>query len=720
MTEGLWERMGRTTRAAPWVGAGIGLLTLAGLVLLLANRSLIYGNDVFLWGLFTAASISYIVAGLAIVRRSTSPIIGWLCLLIALALELGLTLSHYAIYAIGVHPGSLPAPGLMLAIARTTPFLSITGIVLILHLFPTGEPASRRWRWLVIATLCAQTGVMLISLFGPGRITDVWSDELSHAGVSAANPLGIEAVHPIARIASPVLGFIYVVGAAGAVASLFARRKTATPEQRQQVRWIATLAALAAIWITVLLPIMVLTDPLGPAGALFWLVITPLVALGPPAAIGIAILKYRLYDIDVVIRKTLVFGLLAGSITVVYVAIVVGLGSLLANTLALRLVATAVVAIAFQPARQRADRLANRLVYGKRATPYEVLARFAERMGDTYASEDVVVRIARVIAEGAAASKVDVWLRLGSEFHQAGSWPSDGSAEPVPAPEDGLPEIRADRVVPVRHRGEVLGVVSVSKPPGEPLKANEAELLERLADQSGLVLANVRLTADLEARLDQISRQAAELRASRQRIVAAQDEERRRLERNIHDGAQQHLVALAVRLKLARSLLGTDRERGRKMLSEVRGQLDAALDTLRALSLGIYPPLLEEQGIAAALAAQYLSSGLPVTMRTESLDRHPVEIEAAVYFCVLEALQNAAKHARASRIEVALGERDGSIRFEVRDDGVGFEGDSGKGTGLAGINDRLAVFGGSAQIRSEPGKGTVVHGRIPLSLAVSA
>src|SRR5205085_9614255 len=138
---------------------------------------------------------------------------------------------------------------------------------LILHLFPTGKPAGRRWRWFVIATLCAQTGVMLISLFDPGQITDVWSDELSHAGVSATNPLGIAAVHQIAQMASPVLGVIYVLGAIGAVASLFARRKTATPEQRQQIRWIATLAAFAAIWIAVLLPIMVLTDPLGPAGA---------------------------------------------------------------------------------------------------------------------------------------------------------------------------------------------------------------------------------------------------------------------------------------------------------------------------------------------------------------------------------------------------------------------------------------------------------------------
>src|SRR4029079_4680390 len=254
------------------------------------------------------------------------------------------------------------------------------------------------------------------------------------------------------------------------------------------------------------------------------------------------------------------------------------------------------------------------------------------------------------------------------ELHLAASWPLDAEGTTVwPIDGETVPAIAGDHVAAVRHRGELLGEIAVTKPAAEPLTTGEAELVDRLADQAGLVLANARLTADLEARLDQIAVQASELRASRQRIVTAQDEERRRLERNIHDGAQQHLVALAVKLRLAKTAVAADPARGRAMLEEIGGEIDAALDTLRALSLGIYPPLLEEQGIAPALAAQYVRSGLPVRMDADAAGRYPIEIEAAVYFAALEALQNAAKYAEAGEIAIAIEPTDGELRFSVRD-----------------------------------------------------
>jgi len=291
----------------------------------------------------------------------------------------------------------------------------------------------------------------------------------------------------------------------------------------------------------------------------------------------------------------------------------------------------------------------------------------------------------------------------------------DDASPPLAVLDAEVPTLDADRTVPVRRHGELLGAIAVTKPRNEPLTPQEANLIDRLSEQSALVLANVRLTADLEVRLATIRRQAALLQASRQRIVAAQDEERRRLERNIHDGAQQHLVALAVKLRLARATLAKDPAKSREMLNELRTQVDDALDTLHALALGVYPPLLEEQGIAAALAAQYTRSALPVHLETSSLPRYPLEIEAAVYFCVLEALQNAAKYADAGRIDVALSERDGAITFEVRDDGHGFDTSArGPGTGLHGMQDRLAVFGGDATIGSEIGRGTTVRGRVPV------
>jgi signal transduction histidine kinase len=242
----------------------------------------------------------------------------------------------------------------------------------------------------------------------------------------------------------------------------------------------------------------------------------------------------------------------------------------------------------------------------------------------------------------------------------------------------------------------------------------EASLLDDLAGQAGLVLANVRLTAELQTRLDEIARRSQELRASRQRIVTTQDAERRRLERNIHDGAQQHLVALAVKLRLVRGILAKDPARAATMLGELRAEVDEAIETLSSLALGIYPPVLEERGIAAALESQVRVGSIPVVVDADGVDRQPIETEAAVYFCCLEAIQNAAKYAQAARIDVRLGHVGANLTFEVRDDGVGFDtAASRSGSGLQGMADRLAALGGSVDIASTPGSGTVITGHVP-------
>jgi signal transduction histidine kinase len=356
-------------------------------------------------------------------------------------------------------------------------------------------------------------------------------------------------------------------------------------------------------------------------------------------------------------------------------------------------------------------------VYGRRATPYEVLARLSERAAGTFATEDVLPRTARIIAEGMGAATVVVWLRVERELRPGASWPDTANPREAVAWSTGdLPALEADRAVPVRLGNELLGAITVDKPASEPFTPAEEKLLDDLASQAGLVISNVRLTAELEANIERVESQAEELRASRQRIVAAQDEERRRLERNIHDGAQQHLVALAVKLRLARQTIARDAVKGREMLVAIQDEIGSGLDTLSSLALGIYPPLLEEQGLAPALAAQYTRSGLPVHLSTDVPHRHPIEVEAAVYFCVLEALQNAAKYAGASRIDVRLEEDAGELRFEVRDDGVGFRlSANGAGTGLAGIRDRVAVFGGHAEVESAPGRGTTIRGVVPVA-----
>jgi signal transduction histidine kinase len=378
--------------------------------------------------------------------------------------------------------------------------------------------------------------------------------------------------------------------------------------------------------------------------------------------------------------------------------------------------AAAIVALAFLPVRRRAQRLADRLVYGERATPYEVLSAFSERLGNTYASDELLPRIARMLADGTSASRVDVWLRFGDELRSASTWPDD--AQPVPAipifegSEDTVTPSRL--FVPVRYQDEVLGAVSISKRAGDPVTPIEERLVHDLAAQAGLVMRNAALTERLMENLE-------ELRASRQRLVTAQDEERRKLERNLHDGAQQQIVALAIKLRLLEQLVERDPDKARSTAAQLQADTQAALDELRDLARGIYPPVLADRGLVAALQAQAGRSAVSVTVEADGVGRYPREIEAAVYFSCLEALQNVAKYAEATRATVRLSDGEGGLRFEVTDDGRGFDASQrSHGTGLQGIADRLAALGGELTIRSAPGQGTTVIGDLQVSGAVES
>jgi signal transduction histidine kinase len=247
----------------------------------------------------------------------------------------------------------------------------------------------------------------------------------------------------------------------------------------------------------------------------------------------------------------------------------------------------------------------------------------------------------------------------------------------------------------------------VEKSAGDPITPADDKLLADVAGQAGLVLRNVGLVE--------------ELRASRQRIVAAQDQERRKLERDIHDGAQQQLVALAVKANLARSLVGRDERKEGELLDQLTSEAQDAMENLRDLARGIYPPLLADQGLVAALISQARKSAVPVTVQADGVGRFSQDVEAAVYFCTLEALQNIAKHARASGVTVHLSRTDGHLDFEVTDDGVGFDPTArGYGTGTQGMADRLAALGGELTVTSSPGSGTKVTGRVPAAALESS
>jgi signal transduction histidine kinase len=529
-------------------------------------------------------------------------------------------------------------------------------------------------------------------------------------------------------VAGPIGHIFYFLGGAGAalifatglaaIVSLVFRYRRAGSVEREQLKWLVYAGGLIVAAVLAEIPVDKILGPGAAATNLQNATSSGAVAL-VPIAIGIAVFRYRLYDIDVVINKTLVYGSLAVFITTVYVAIVVGIGSLAERgarpSLGLSIVATAVVAVAFQPVREWVQRLANRLVYGQRAPPYEILADFAGRMAGAYAVEDLLPRMARILAEGTGAARADVWLRSGDTFHDGAVWPPGAPVHPpARATQADAPAYPADRILPVRHQGEVLGALSVSKRPGEPLTPTEGRLLADLASQVGLVLKNAGLREQLLARLE-------EIRASRQRLVAAQDAERRRIERNIHDGAQQQLVALAIKLSITESMIGTDTDGERELLAELCQDAAGAVEDLRDLARGIYPPLLAGEGLVAALEAQARKAPVPTLVTADGVGRYPQEVEAAVYFCVLEALQNVAKYAAATRAEVRLAASGHDLKFEVTDDGAGFDPDSkAYGTGLQGMADRLHAHGGSLTVRSSPGAGTTISGRLPCRVLEAA
>ena len=577
---------------------------------------------------------------------------------------------------------------------------------LTLLLFPTGSLPSRRWRW--VAWLIG-AGWLLFTIgqtLGPARLPDLPAANPAAVGGSLGRVLGDLQTGQLLAIAGGVLACI----------SLIVRFRRSQSVVRKQIEWLAYAAGVVAagIVLSALLQLRPPTETLNN----YTNGIVSLALASIPVAMGIAILTRRLYDIDVIVSKTVVYLSLAAFITAVYIALVVGIGQAVDQQgkagFGLSVLATAVVAVAFQPVRERVQRLANRLVYGKRATPYEALSAFADQVGATVPADELLPHLARVLAEATGAARTQVWLTDGGRLRLEAAYPAgnaddaERSGLAMALPPQGLPEFPGvTRAFEVSHAGERLGALTLAKRPGEALTPVEGRLAAQLAAQAGLVLRNARLA-------DQLKDRMAELHASRKRIVEAADGERRRLERNIHDGAQQQLVALSVMTRLAETSVDSDREGARAMVVQAQADAAGALENLRDLARGIYPPLLATRGLAAALDAQARRSPVPVTLAADGLRRYPQETEAAVYFCVLEALQNVAKYAGASGAAVTLVSADDALEFSVTDTGAGFDAGSGPtGSGLQGMADRLAAVGGELQILSRPGHGTTVTGRLP-------
>ncbi len=419
--------------------------------------------------------------------------------------------------------------------------------------------------------------------------------------------------------------------------------------------------------------------------------------------------------------RALWLALLAGYIGLVYAVVVVG-GDLLVSgdgsSTALTIAAAAVVAVTFGPVRKRARRLANRLVLGTRATPLDTLHQFSQGVAAAYGAEEVLSGMARVLAEGTGARRAAVWLVVGHHLQRSGEWPAaPGESRELrpldqwPGPADGV-----DLCIPVRADEDLLGLLALEARAGRPFTAAEEGLVADLASHASLVLHNVRLSAEVAARNEDLATQTEALRESRRRLVAARTAERRRIERNIHDGAQQHLVALLVRIGMVPMVVEADETAAARELAGLGGACDEALAILDDLARGLHPRELTDDGLAAALSAGL--AGVPAEIETSleavGLRRYAADIEAAAYFACLEALQNATKYASCSSIAVRLAEVDGDLTFTVTDDGVGFDAAGVPlGAGLANMADRIEALHGTLSVVSAPGQGTTVRGQLP-------
>jgi signal transduction histidine kinase len=642
----------------------------------------------------------YTTLGRIIVTRAGNTL-GWIFLGIGICFGIALTAGTYvdASYDTPYVP-SLPGTdvagwltGLFAAGALLIPMLFL--------LYPTGRPLTPRWRWVGWVWVVGATFSTVWTMFRPAD--DIYGEA---ERFTTPNPFGVPWLEPLAQVFLVVGVGCALVAAFAALASLVVRYRRASEVERQQIRWLM-LVGLAAL-------ILFLLMPFAGEGSSDWLWI-PLVlvlTLGLPAATALAIFRYRLYDVDLVISKTIVYAGLAVFIGAAYVAIVVGIGALFGgdgSNEALRIAATAGVALAFQPVRERLQRFANRLVYGKRATPYEVMAEFGHRIAGVLSAEDVLPDMAEAAARGVGGTAARVTVSLPHVRERSVDWPEGAE---VVAPTVSLP---------VLHAGRRIGEVAVVKTPGDPLRPAERALLEDLAEHAGLALHNVRLTTELETKAEELSVQAGELRASRGRLVTARDAQRRRLERELREGVGAELGGIRDEIQTDARLVIDDPRTVETSLDALGARANAALDELRDVARGVFPSVLADRGLPDALEALVRKMGgranLVIDPRADR--RFEPSVENAVYFCCVQALQNAERHAPGSAVEVRLETVEGGVRFLISDDGPGFDPSSADaGEGMQIMNDRVAALAGELSIETARGRGTTVTGYIPAQATV--
>jgi signal transduction histidine kinase len=553
-------------------------------------------------------------------------------------------------------------------------------------------PAFWRLPAQVVNELGGSALFLLLYLFPDGRFVPSFSRWLWAGTVIA---FGVQVFWPSAPV-HLLLQAVDLAGLAVSVAAvqLYRYRRVSTPVERQQTKWVVFGVSVA---LTGMLLGTVLTRsfPAPFSGASQWYVLVfGVFYLSPlliPLSFGLAILRYRLWEIDLLINRTLVYGALTASVVGFYVLVVGYLGALLrtSGNLVISLLATGLVAVLFQPLRGWLQRGVNRLMYGQRDEPYAVVAQLGRRLEGTLAPEAVLSAIVETVAQALKLPYAAILLKQGEAFTTAAVYGS-----PVEAP----------LTLPLSYQAEPVGqLVLGPRQRGDTFTPADRRLLEDLARQVGLAAHAVRLTGDLQR--------------SREQLVTSREEERRRLRRDLHDGLGSTLTSLLFKLDATDTLLERDQQAARALLADVRGQMQAAIANIRRLVYDLRPPILDEWGLVAALREQLAQSALnnvQVTLDApEALPSLPAAIEVAVYRMVLEALANVVKHAQATTCAIRLALLEEALTVEVQDDGVGRPPGAPVGVGLLAMRERAAELGGTCAVEDALPHGTRVFARFP-------
>jgi len=531
---------------------------------------------------------------------------------------------------------------------------------------------------------------------------------------------------------------LWVVALAAGLSGSNLRYRAADATARRRVQWVGwAVAVITELMLVVVVLRLVIDWPPHPTGVV--LASTMLI----PLALAAGTHARMIARVDRLLTGTVSLAGLTALIISAYVAVVVAYGRSISGgertLLLLSMAAALVAAMVFLPLRSRLGDAVNQLVYGELVAPEDALRTWGSRLTRAIPLDELLLQLVESLRKSMSLSSAEIFtgsdgryelaagvphrntepLELGAKESQvvARAGISGGTWLDVWIPQLAPTTSANTRVAPISHGGSLLGLIVLTRSAtGGPVSEEDDRVVTELARQVGLALHNVQLDSALQASLDVLQETNLELQQSRLRIVSAGDAERRRLERDLHDGAQQHLVAMAVKLRMAEELIEDDPGEAVKVIEELRNNLKDAIVELRALAHGIYPPLLSSGGLREALPAAAGRCTLDTTVDTAGVGRHSAEIEATVYFCCLEALQNASKHAGAeAEVAIVVSEQAGRLVFEVRDDGQGFTADpSGGGHGFVNMIDRLGTVRGKLNVDSSLGKGTLIRGEIPL------